>query len=697
MPLLRMPLSCTCPHVHEQDVIEKRERSQRAVYLHKNNFRRRENITLVDKKKDRGEDSTSSLNLPNEIEKNEKIPSMLYLLCSDNLKNGWISKIKHSYKCNYNNNKLSKTEKRICYKSINSHCRKKNWTNGVYNQKSQFSILNSASLKKNKVRVNSSMNNNNDILTTSHNLYDKRNSSISYTYEECINKYNCKSFLRNENTFYFKKNNSPQKKGIAYTKFSTERCFKGRDIMMAKQREKTYSIKIRTVGRSNDQTSIQYLSHGKRVNRSQIPTAAVITRTHNAHRSRGKVSHGRSAYSKGSDNNGVPCGTLCGAPCNVRYGMHCYVNTPLVHNRFRDGPSVLFEKGALGSMAREGFIGHKNNAKGNKYLVNNFYSCKNEIKRNYNNVLKSKWSNIPYHIKNNNITPPFINLKYSSYNCLCCHPTPLYFDFSSRCGNVNRKINCTISRREKGKIMTDLRREEKKDASSMGKKTNICSPFLFRRSPFFCEKRKKRHAHPHTHAQEFSNKSNHIDSKKSGSDICRDSGKTECSHGSINLNTRHYIQMLLKGEKEAQGIIDKAYKNRDELRKIMNKMIEDEMEKFKEKEKLLYEKKCKKVETKLKNSEQAMQNELQTVLAQTESISLNIEDLSNYIVNRIVNVDLTLSCDLLKHCLPIRDILNVHSDEEKSKHAIKDIKKDTGIIDQSENSPIHHYNQRRDS
>ncbi|SOV18340.1 conserved Plasmodium protein, unknown function [Plasmodium sp. gorilla clade G2] len=140
-------------------------------------------------------------------------------------------------------------------------------------------------------------------------------------------------------------------------------------------------------------------------------------------------------------------------------------------------------------------------------------------------------------------------------------------------------------------------------------------------------------------------------------------------------NNNYFINLLVSGEKDANLLIEKAYKNRDDLMKHMNEKIEDEINEFRIKEHMKYELGYKKMEEEMKNYELLIQNELDNMELQTKHITLNIEDISDYVIRHIIHVNLTIGYNLLKGFLPIQNILNIKLSSEQEIYINKKKKK----------------------
>ncbi|SOV81465.1 conserved Plasmodium protein, unknown function [Plasmodium sp. gorilla clade G3] len=139
----------------------------------------------------------------------------------------------------------------------------------------------------------------------------------------------------------------------------------------------------------------------------------------------------------------------------------------------------------------------------------------------------------------------------------------------------------------------------------------------------------------------------------------------------IITNNNYFINLLVNGEKEANLLIEKAYKNRDDLMKHMNEKIDNEINEFRIKEHMKYELSYKKMEEDIKNYELFIQNELEYMELQTKKITLNIEDISNYVLRHIIHVNLTIGCNLLKGLVPTQNLLNIKLSSEPKKYINK--------------------------
>ncbi|SCO63318.1 conserved Plasmodium protein, unknown function [Plasmodium berghei] len=117
-----------------------------------------------------------------------------------------------------------------------------------------------------------------------------------------------------------------------------------------------------------------------------------------------------------------------------------------------------------------------------------------------------------------------------------------------------------------------------------------------------------------------------------------------------------YIDLLLNGEKEAQKIIGKAYKHKANIKKYMYKNIDEEIEKLKKKEILIYEENLKKMEKEIDIYQNQIEKNLQNYILKINDIYKNIDDISKYLIDKIIKVDLTFNSDLLKYYLPVKDI-----------------------------------------
>ncbi|CDU19008.1 uncharacterized protein PY17X_1132000 [Plasmodium yoelii] len=117
-----------------------------------------------------------------------------------------------------------------------------------------------------------------------------------------------------------------------------------------------------------------------------------------------------------------------------------------------------------------------------------------------------------------------------------------------------------------------------------------------------------------------------------------------------------YIDFLLNGEKEAKKIIEKAYKHKDNIKKYMYKNIDEEIEKLKKKEILVYNENLKKMEKEIKIYQNKIEQNLQNYILKINNIYKNIDNISKYLIDKIINVDLTFNSNLLKHYLPVKNI-----------------------------------------
>ncbi|VTZ69296.1 conserved Plasmodium protein, unknown function [Plasmodium chabaudi chabaudi] len=117
-----------------------------------------------------------------------------------------------------------------------------------------------------------------------------------------------------------------------------------------------------------------------------------------------------------------------------------------------------------------------------------------------------------------------------------------------------------------------------------------------------------------------------------------------------------YIDLLVSGEKEAKKIISKAYKHKDNIKKYMYKNIEEEIDKFRKKEILIYDENLKKMEKEIKIYKNKIENNLQNYILKINDIYKNIDNISKYLIDKIIQVDLTFNSDLLKFYLPVKNI-----------------------------------------
>ncbi|VEV57432.1 conserved Plasmodium protein, unknown function [Plasmodium vinckei vinckei] len=118
----------------------------------------------------------------------------------------------------------------------------------------------------------------------------------------------------------------------------------------------------------------------------------------------------------------------------------------------------------------------------------------------------------------------------------------------------------------------------------------------------------------------------------------------------------YYIDLLVRGEKEAKKIIGTAYKHKENIKKYMYKNIQDEIEKIKKKEILIYEESLKKMEKEIKIYKNKIEKNLQNYTLKINNIYKNIDSISKYLIDKIIKVDLTFNLDLLKFYLPIKNI-----------------------------------------
>ncbi|CAC9699147.1 conserved Plasmodium protein, unknown function [Plasmodium sp. DRC-Itaito] len=145
-------------------------------------------------------------------------------------------------------------------------------------------------------------------------------------------------------------------------------------------------------------------------------------------------------------------------------------------------------------------------------------------------------------------------------------------------------------------------------------------------------------------------------------------------------NNNYFINLLVNGEKEAHLLIEKAYKNRDDLMKQINEKIDDEINEFRIKEHIKYELSNKQMEEEIKNYELFIQNELEYMELQTKQITLNIENISDYVIRHIIHVNLSIGCNLLKGLVPLQNLLNIKLSSEQKKYVKKKKKKKNILI-----------------
>lgn len=156
----------------------------------------------------------------------------------------------------------------------------------------------------------------------------------------------------------------------------------------------------------------------------------------------------------------------------------------------------------------------------------------------------------------------------------------------------------------------------------------------------------------------------------------------------------YFIDLLIKGEEEAKTIIEKAYENKRKLKKLMEEQIEDEIKIFTHMENIKYEKNCESIENEIKIHEQKMENKLHIANKDIQKTYLRINDMVRYIMNKIINVDLTMENHQLKYVLPIHRVIKIHEERERQRKNAQPLKKkDTLIIDEYGNTSILHYNE----
>ncbi|SBT79605.1 conserved Plasmodium protein, unknown function [Plasmodium malariae] len=576
-------------------------------------------------------------------------------------------------------------------------------------------------LKRNQAQIK----NNPCVKNTYHinNSSSIKNNCINYyAQNNCTGNATCKSsFYNNTNNFYFKKYNCKKiKKDITSRNLNDGIYFNASGYKTRQLCEKMYAIKINNLNMIKGMHTMKSTSPIKKGN--NISSSAFQSQTYN----NASCTTTTTATIVRKNNNMFPQ-MIKGGNRNSKQPFKVYSN--LIDNLSILGRKKTCKMGASKKNSYQSDRRHinsniniisenSNNSSNNKRYSSNSYNnnvysinSDNNLKRknnskkkmykhkhwqsgHYNGSLNKPKSVTPCCKKNFILNSSLINLRKDlNNNPLSCAKT---FSINYSKGSSNKatimyrmlhNINDT-TRRSNNQIVTCTGKNERSILLNKYKKTDLSSSFLYRSFRFYYSKRKKK-----KNCSLCSLSPEHM-KKLFSKSIYKKKIVHQPTITSQLKNTSYYIHLLQNGEKEAQRIVDQAYKNKDILRKIMYKNVEEEIEKFKLKEKLIYEQNCKKMEQEIKNSEQAMQKEVKIIISETKNIFLKIDEIVNYIINKIVNVDLTLSCNLLKYYFPMKDLLNIYLSIEKDENEKRNMtKKDTIITDDQGNSSILHYNQ----
>ncbi|CRH00818.1 conserved Plasmodium protein, unknown function [Plasmodium relictum] len=539
-----------------------------------------------------------------------------------------------------NDNKMSSKIKKKKYQNIN---------NNYYNQKSNkmvdkkgnyLDIIKSVPLKKNYISINNSFSIDNDFYNS---LYFRKNHSncCIYEYFHNNNKYN--TYLNNRNNFILKKKAFLHNKKISSIyDLNTYEYFNVNINNICQMNSENHINKI---------NNIKYNSNLENIN--HYSTCANFT------------------ASNINDN----------AKKNNLYYQRNNVHNQTLNNNSEKNVSILSKNSqAINSnySNKSQYLKTNSNFKRNLLQLNNIYNYEKNKILDYS-IFNTSKINFHYSNKNYNVTNSCNKMKINKKKNHSLNYCPNNNFIRINTPNNKKSIISYFNKKNKNdnnEIVESLSKNEKYSKVKKKKINNFCSSFIFSNKCFY--------------------EDNKIEKKKNlcskDSSNCDNKLTRKNREASELKNSTYFIDLLLNGEKEAKNIIDKAYQNKKKLRKLMHEKIEEEIENFKQKENLKYEESYKKMEEEIK-SEQLIENELQIISTQMQTNSLNINEASNYIINKIINVDLTLSYDLLKYYLPMKDILTIHLDLEQKNNQQNIKKKDTLIIDEQGNSSILHYNQ----
>ncbi|CAD2108790.1 conserved Plasmodium protein, unknown function [Plasmodium vinckei] len=319
-------------------------------------------------------------------------------------------------------------------------------------------------------------------------------------------------------------------------------------------------------------------------------------------------------------------------------------------------------------------INHKENYNTSSNHIINSNSFKFRINKKYNNVKHFSASSKFVDNKNNSLTHLYNYKICKKNNCMCYNN----LNYSS---NFKNQLNNHFYRQEKCREINNynnlckVKNVEKKNSNikplfnantclDIINKTNIFIKKGNEHDKFLKKKKKKNTLYSPICCRNYSLNcnsffnidtdkiiSNKVSMKNSENDLF-----SECMKCNKDKEKIYYIDLLVSGEKEAKKIIGKAYKHKDIIKKYMYKNIEEEIEKIKKKEILIYEESLKKMEKEIKIYQNKIEKNLQNYILKINDIYKNIDNISKYLIDKIIQVDLTFNSDLLKFYLPVKNI-----------------------------------------
>ncbi|CAD2095663.1 conserved Plasmodium protein, unknown function [Plasmodium vinckei brucechwatti] len=322
---------------------------------------------------------------------------------------------------------------------------------------------------------------------------------------------------------------------------------------------------------------------------------------------------------------------------------------------------------------RNNNINHKANYNTSSNHTINSNSFKFRINKTYNNVKHFNTSSKFVNNQNNCLTHLYNYKICKKSNCVCYNNLDYSNNFKNRLTNnfyrqveyreINNynlckvknveKKNCNIKPLfnantcldiiNKTNIFIKKRNEHDKPVKKKKKKNTFYSPICCRNYSLNCN-------------SFFNIDTDKMISNKVSMKNNENGLLSECVKYGKGKEKIYYIDLLVSGEKEAKKIIGKAYKHKDNIKKYMYKNIEEEIEKIKKKEILIYEESLKKMEKEIKIYQNKIEKNLQNYSLKINNIYKNIDNISKYLIDKIIQVDLTFNSDLLKFYLPVKNI-----------------------------------------
>ncbi|CRG93896.1 conserved Plasmodium protein, unknown function [Plasmodium gallinaceum] len=534
-----------------------------------------------------------------------------------------------------NDNKISSKIKKNIYQKSNKM---------RDNERYDMSIIKSVPLKKNYISNSFSIDNNFD-----NNLSFRNNCTNCKINDYCNHNNNYNTYLNNiVYNLTIKKKFTKNKKTPILCDLNNSECFNSNVNKVIQINKRNYINKIDNIKHNSDFKSINHFT---------ISANSIANNVNN------------------NVNNNVK---------NLYYQIYNRYDIKAQNKNYKRNLTILNKNGHITNStysSKNKYFNSSSIFKRNVSPINNICNYENRKVLDYSIFNKNKLK-FPYSNQNYNKMNSFNNLRKNSEKnqapCYDCSSNK--FTKINTTNNKKSTISClnTINKNNNIEIIESLSDNEKYfKAKKKKKKNNLCSFIFSKECPYEgCKIGKKKILY----SNEFCINSNSKLIKKN---------KESCEF----KNSSYFIELLLNGEKEAKNIIDKAYQNKKKLRKLMYEQIEEEIENFKQIENLKYEESYKKLEEETRSCEQLMENELHIINIKMQTISTNIIEASNYIIEKIINVDFSLNYDSLKYYLPMKEILPIHLAIEQQESQQNFKKKDTLIIDEQGNSSILHYNQ----